>query len=281
MQETIQAKKKLGQHFLVDDHYCRRIVDLARITEADFVIEIGPGTGQLTQHLVTRSRGVLAFEIDPEMIQLLQQRFERPLDEGRLSIVHTNILDQDWTCMHRLVFPAGEPFSPQGPTLKVVGNLPYNIATRIIQRTTANASGFQTLVFMTQKEVAQRILADPGSRDYGYLSVWLRNFYECRKGFDVPPGAFRPRPKVYSHVFSLIPKPPADQPVNPAQLQTLLRASFGHRRKTLWNNLSTLFPDHQNLEAAFEHAGLSQRVRPEQVSLDQFLCMTRVLSFAQ
>jgi 16S rRNA (adenine1518-N6/adenine1519-N6)-dimethyltransferase len=281
LQETIRAKKNLGQHFLVDDQYCQRIVDLARITEVDFVIEIGPGTGQLTQHLVTRSRRVLAFEIDPDMIQLLQKRFERPLAEGRLSIVHTNILDQDWNCMHRLVFPAGEPFSPQGPTLKVVGNLPYNIATRIIQRTTVNSRGFQALVFMTQKEVAQRILADPGSKDYGYLSVWLRNFYECRRGFDVPPGAFRPQPKVYSHVFSLIPKSPSDEPVNPAHLQKLLRASFGHRRKTLRNNLASLFPDHNNLKAAFEHAGLSERVRPEQVSLDQFICMTRVLSFAQ
>ncbi len=281
MQELVHAKKTLGQHFLVDDQYCRRIVDLACIGDADRVVEIGPGTGQLTEHLVARSRKVLALEIDQDMIHLLQQRFEKALTEGRLSIVHTNILDQDWISLHRLIAPDGGPFSPGGPTLKVVGNLPYNIATRIIQRTTTNARGFQALVFMTQKEVAQRILAEPGSRDYGYISVWLGYFFERVKGFDVPPGAFRPRPKVYSHVFSLFPKPPASDPVAPEQLQSVLRAAFGHRRKTLWNNLSRHYTDHRRLESAFDRAGLAPKTRPEQVTPDQFLCMTRVLSFAR
>jgi 16S rRNA (adenine1518-N6/adenine1519-N6)-dimethyltransferase len=215
------------------------------------------------------------------MIHHLQQRFDKALAKGHLSILHTNILDQDWTNLHRLIIPDGGPFSPGGPTLKVVGNLPYNIATRIIQRTTTNARGFQALVFMTQKEVAQRILAEPGSRDYGYLSVWLGYFYERAKGFDVPPGAFRPRPKVYSHVFSLVPKALPADPVDPSQLQALLRAAFGHRRKTLWNNLSRHFSDRRLLEAAFARAGLAPKTRPEQVTPDQFLCMTRMLSFAR
>jgi 16S rRNA (adenine1518-N6/adenine1519-N6)-dimethyltransferase len=281
LQETGRPKKFLGQHFLADDRYCLRIVRLAQIVRSDAVIEIGPGTGQLTQHLLTQSSRLLALEIDPDMIRHLKSRFAGEITEGRLSILQADILDQDWSQISRLQGPSEPSLSAAGTTLKVIGNLPYNIATRIIQRTTAWASGFQLLVFMTQKEVAQRILAEPGTGDYGFLTVWLSFFYEARKGFDVPPGAFVPRPKVYSHVFSLVPKEPPQDPVDTRKLYRLLTMAFGHRRKTLWNNLAPAALNRSDLESVFERLGLDRRVRPEEVELEQFLCMTRVLSFAQ
>lgn len=281
MEKIIRAKKALGQHFLVDSGYCRRIADFAGLQTSDWVIEIGPGTGRLTRCLLERADRVIGIEFDSDLIGHLKQLFADDLETGRFHLLEQDVLETDW----RRPIPAasGLPetsLSPTGPTVKVVGNLPYNIATRIIRRTCESPTGFQSATFMTQKEVAERILAKPGNRDYGYLTVIVRYRYLPVRGFDIPPGAFRPRPKVTSHVFQLRPGRHRSDPDEFPALDRIVRIAFSHRRKTLWNNLLPTVGDPDRLEEALDRAGIDRRARPETVSLDQFLSLSHVLSLA-
>lgn len=260
-----RAKRSLGQHFLHDAGYCRRIVRLAAPTDRDTVIEIGPGTGQLTHHLLARARKVVAIEFDRDLVALLERRLPHRL-RSRLTLIQSDALELDW-----------DSILPEAP-VKLVGNLPYNIATALLTKMIPFGQRFHNLTFMVQKEVAQRILARPGSKSYGYLTLLLQYHFHGVPGFDVPAGAFAPPPEVRSHAMQLVPRPrPARLPCYDLFLR-LIRTGFGHRRKTLRNNLQGAFgPWKGRLEPAFRSAGIEPRRRAEELSLEQFVCLARML----
>lgn len=260
-----RAKRSLGQHFLHDAGYCRRMVRLAAPTGRDTVIEIGPGTGQLTRLILERARDVVAIEFDRDLADHLKRSL-RPESLSRLTLIQSDVLDLDWAATF-----------PEAP-VKLVANLPYNIATAVLTKMIPFGHRFHSFTFMVQKEVAERILARPGSKSYGYLTLVLQHRFSRIRGFDVPAGAFAPPPDVRSHAMQLIPRPrPAHLPSHDRFLR-LIRTGFRQRRKTLRNNLRSVFgPWKGRLEPAFEDAGIEPRQRAEEVSLEQFVCLARML----
>ena len=260
----VQAKKALGQHFLTDRNYCRKIVEFAAVEADDFVVEIGPGTGQLTESLLEANARVLAIEFDSDMVAILRARFP-DAGAGRLEIVSADILAFDWTSL-----PGDRPDT------KLVGNLPYNIATRILTLSAAAKERFESFTFMVQKEVAQRVIAVPGSKAYGYFSVLMDYHFQRIKGFNVPPGAFHPPPKVMSHVMQLRPVTPTFQIPDYDRFERLVAAAFAHRRNTIWNNLLGVAAP-EKLTEALGGAGIDPKTRPDRLTLEQFACLARLL----
>jgi len=260
----MQAKKALGQHFLTDRNYCRKIVEYAGIQTGDSVVEIGPGTGQLTELLLEKGARVVAVEFDRDMVRSLEERFSCVPGE-RLSLVQADILGLDWAAL------------PVLGSFKLVGNLPYNIATRILRKTIEVKDQVHWFAFMVQKEVAERLLASPGDRDYGYFSVLMQYHFERRPGFDVPPGAFTPRPKVMSHVMMLVPKAVQEKLLDPDKFDRLVSRAFAQPRKTLWNNLGGAGYPAELLGKAFQVASLEPKTRPHQATLSQYACLARML----
>ncbi|MFQ5741278.1 MAG: 16S rRNA (adenine(1518)-N(6)/adenine(1519)-N(6))-dimethyltransferase RsmA [Acidobacteriota bacterium] len=264
MPEKTPAKKSLGQHFLVDLSCCRRIVRLAEIEATDQVIEIGAGTGQLTQVLLQAAGHVTAIEFDRDLVRRLQERWPQRAD-NRLSIVQGNVLNLRWSELLRRT------------PVKIVGNLPYNISTRIIKQMIEIENRFHSFTFMIQKEVAARVLAKPGDRDYGYFSILVEAHFQRVSGFDVGAESFRPSPGVRSHVMKLIPAQAPPPLARARRFDALLRRAFRHRRKTLWNNLRSASFQSARLSDAFAQCGVERDSRPGQVTLEQYLCLARVL----
>ena len=259
-----RGKKSLGQHFLANAGYCQKIAHFAQISPEDTVVEIGPGTGQLTQVLLSLARKVVAVEFDRDLVEYLKEHFlQERVTAQRLDIVQGDILSFNWA------IPGKDRF-------KVIGNLPYNIATRIIQQMIPIKDRFQSGTFLIQKEVAQRILSAPHSKDYGYFTLLMEYHFERIAGFDVPPGVFVPPPKVTSQVIQLKPhKPPYPVPDESA-FRTLIQNAFQQRRKTLWNNLKS-GRDPQEWGPAFEICRIPAQARPEEVTLEQYACLVRML----
>lgn len=257
-----QPKKSLGQHFLTDPNYCRKIIQFAEIQPSDVVVEIGPGTGQLTQFLLSTAQKVLAVEFDRDMIQALKERFG---DHSQLTLVEGNVLQLDWGAILETT------------PVKIVGNLPYNIATRILTQTPEIKDRFQSFTFMVQKEVAQRILARPGTKDYGFFTLLMEFHYDRMKGFDVPPGAFRPPPKVVSHVMKIEPRKQPHAVADYDRFVDLLKAGFRHRRKTLVKNMRSELPDIKAPEILLARCGIPAAARPENVTLEQYICLAQML----
>lgn len=284
--KAANPKKSLGQHFLADVNFCRKIAAFAAIKPDDTVIEIGPGTGNLTEILLQKARRVIGIEYDPEMIRCLTSRFSlREQSSERLVVVQADILHLDWNRILQLLPPASYSTTSLTPyallPAKLVGNLPYNISTRILSSMTKPDFRFQSSVFMIQREVANRITAGPNSKEYGYFSLLMQFHFAVKRGFDVPAGAFVPHPKIVSQVIRLVP-----QVVQSLEGRTyerflhLISTAFRQRRKTLWNNLKPIVSDERSLADSFESCGLAKNARPEQVTLQQYLCMTHVLSFS-
>jgi 16S rRNA (adenine1518-N6/adenine1519-N6)-dimethyltransferase len=227
--------------------------------------------------LLEKADRVLGIEIDPELVDFLQNAFS---EKSRLEIIESNVLSQNWSEILEIAFPGQFLTTGQIQNIpaKVVGNLPYNISTRIIKEMTRIEYRFQSYTFMTQKEVADRVLASPSSKDYGFLTLVVDFHFHRQSGFDVPPGAFRPMPKVDSHVFRLTPRTSPFSNIDYALFLKIISAGFRHRRKTLRNNLIRIVPDTELILAAFNKCGISEKARAEDVNLEQYLCMTRVLS---
>jgi len=217
----------LGQHFLRDSHVLERIGSAVEVHAGDIVIEVGPGDGALTAHLLQRGARVTAIEIDSALAARLRQRFA---DTATLDIVEADILQVDLAAL------IGE--RSQEP-VAVAGNLPYYITSPIVRQVFAASSRISRAVFLMQKEVALRVTAGKGSRDYGFLSVLCELYAERELLFTVPPGAFRPPPKVTSAVVRLTMR---QQGGAPAALLTFLEGCFRQPRKTLLNNLSDRYP---------------------------------------
>lgn len=281
----IQPKKSLGQHFLTNPQYCTRILELADISKGDTVLEIGPGTGYLTSFLLQYSARVTALEFDRDMIALLGEKFAGEINNTppTLQLEQANVLNCDWAqLLSRLSGSSrsGDTGLP-GSLPKIIGNLPYNISTRILEYATGYKIHFQSFTFMSQKEVAERILAGPGSPDYGYFSLLMEFHFHRMPGFDVPPGVFSPPPRVMSHVMQL--RPRFVETESPARLIKIIKCAFRQRRKTLYNNLKPLFRDSKELSRVFEEAGIPEKTRPQQINLEQFLAVSdscsRMLSF--
>ena len=259
-----RGKKSLGQHFLANAGYCQKIAHFAQIRPEDTVVEIGPGTGQLTQVLLPLAQKVIAVEFDRDLVEYLKQHYlQEHLAAKHLDIVHADILSFSWPI-------------PGKHRFKVIGNLPYNIATRIMQHMIQIKDRFQSGTFLLQKEVAQRILSAVNSKDYGYFTLLMEYHFERIAGFDVPPGVFIPPPKVTSQVIQLKPRQPPYPVPDESAFRTLLKNAFQQRRKTLWNNLKA-GRDPQELGSAFESCSIPAQIRPEEVTLEQYACLGRML----
>jgi 16S rRNA (adenine1518-N6/adenine1519-N6)-dimethyltransferase len=261
---VIPARKKWGQHFLVHPETARRIVDAARVGPGDTVIEVGPGEGALTRPLVESAARLLAIEIDPPRAELLARELVRVEDEGdRVRVLQGDALSRSFS--EWLAEAGWSSFAPA----VLVANLPYNVATPILSAAIAEPAAIARSVATIQKEVAQRFAAKPGSEHYGYLSVRTAAFARARVLFDLPPGAFRPRPKVTSSVLELSPR---ESPLDPElrdRLLSIASLAFRSRRKTAANALASE-GGRVRWEVALEQAGLDPRARAETLSLEDY-----------
>ena len=251
---TAPAKKQLGQHFLADAHYVEKIVLAVNPRPGDRLVEIGPGQGAITFPLLRRHPQLTVIEFDRDLIAPLTAA-AAPL--GELTIVHRDVLQVDFTEL------AG------GSPIRLVGNLPYNISSPILFHALEHAAAISDMTFMLQKEVVDRMAAGPGSKVYGRLSVMLQAWCQVTSLFVVPPGAFRPPPKVDSAVVRLVPRDPATVGIaDPQHFAHLVKAAFGQRRKTLRNALNGIVD-----EAGFAATGVRSDARAEQLEVADFIAL--------
>ncbi|MCM1246051.1 MAG: 16S rRNA (adenine(1518)-N(6)/adenine(1519)-N(6))-dimethyltransferase RsmA [Roseburia sp.] len=261
-----QFKKKFGQNFLIDLHVLEKIVDAARITKDDFVLEIGPGIGTLTQYLCEHARHVLAVEIDKKLIPILQETLS---SYSNVNVLQGDILKQD-------IQQIADTYN-EGRPIKVVANLPYYITTPIIMELFESHVPLDNVTVMVQKEVADRMRAEPGSKDFGALSLAVQYYAEPYIAAFVPPNCFIPRPNVGSAVIRLdcLAKTPVE--VKDEKLMfRLIRASFNQRRKTLQNgiaNSSELSFSKEQAAAAIKKAGFDASIRGEKLGLPEFAAL--------
>jgi len=214
--------RRLGQHFLARQSVLERIAEAACPDSAGTVVEIGPGRGALTSHLLTRAARVIAVEIDPVLVHYLRAEFR---NESGLTLIESDVLKTDLNQWGRVA---------------ICGNLPYYITSPILEKTLALGDNLIQAVFLVQKEVAERLTAQPGTRDYGFLSVQTQLLSDVELLFDVPADAFRPRPKVDSAVVRLIPKCDSPAP-DPARFLQFASRCFRFKRKTIRNNLAAYY----------------------------------------
>ncbi|HIV37530.1 MAG TPA: 16S rRNA (adenine(1518)-N(6)/adenine(1519)-N(6))-dimethyltransferase RsmA [Candidatus Blautia stercorigallinarum] len=263
-------QKKYGQNFLIDTHVLDKIINAAEITEEDFVLEIGPGIGTMTQYLASRAREVFAVEIDRALIPILEDTLS---DFKNVTILNEDILKVD-------IRKLAEEHN-QGKPIKVVANLPYYITTPIIMGLFEEKVPVESITVMVQKEVADRMQTGPGSKDYGALSLAVQYYASPYIVANVPPNCFMPRPKVGSAVIRLSrhKKPPVE--VKDSSLMfRIIRASFNQRRKTLVNGLKNagdLDFTKEQIEKAVSDCGFPAGVRGEALTLENFAALANRL----
>ncbi|WP_369351054.1 16S rRNA (adenine(1518)-N(6)/adenine(1519)-N(6))-dimethyltransferase RsmA [Streptococcus hillyeri] len=258
-------KKSFGQNFLTDTNILQKIVDTAEIDKNVNVIEIGPGIGALTEFLAENAAEVMAFEIDDRLIPILADTLR---DFDNVQVINQDILKSD---LQTQIQNFKNPDLP----IKVVANLPYYITTPILMHLIESKIPFQEFVVMMQKEVADRISADPNTKAYGSLSIAVQYYMTAKVAFIVPRTVFVPAPNVDSAILKMVRR---DQPLVEVQDEDFLfdvaKASFVHRRKTLWNNLTNRFGKSEDvkpkLEQALEMAGLTPSVRGEALTIADF-----------
>lgn len=273
-----QHKPKLGQHFLVSDSYALQIVDALGDISQSTVLEIGPGRGVLTSLLAKRVRRLIAVELDRVLAAQLRLRFGM---FSNVEVIEADILSIDFDSLFGpkpgLRRP-GIEFKPE--PVKVIGNLPYYITSEILLRLFDYSKYFETIVILVQREVADRIAAKPGSRDYGLLSATAQLYARVEKLFTVPPGAFAPPPKVHSTALRLTMAPRQKELRLDGDSQNgfidFLKLSFGQKRKTLWNNLKSNYPE-AHLRAALARAGVKAAARAETLTLEESAALFRAL----
>ncbi len=249
------AIRRLGQNFLVDPNIVRKIIALAELSPADTVLEIGPGRGFLTEALCRVAGHVTAIEVDPRLHAFLSERTTHLASA-------TLILGDALTC----------PLDHLPIGTIVVANLPYYISTPLLFRLLSHGNRFARMVLMLQNEVADRLIAKPGSSDYGVLSVMAQYSAHISKAFKVSPQCFRPRPEVDSAVVLLRTLAPRTRrPEEEQRFTALVRAAFAHRRKTLMNSLKNEGYDSRQVETALTRLQLSLSLRAETLTLEQFL----------
>lgn len=256
------AKKSLGQNFLVDAKVVDRIVEALGLDEGDLVLEIGPGPGALTDKLARKCGNLLLVEKDDRFASDLGVRFA----DLNVRMFHADFLELD---LEKIT---------SGQMIKVIGNLPYNVGTAIVQRISESRTLVQVAVFMLQREVVDRMVAPESSSDRGFLSVICQYSFIADKLFDVPPGAFRPSPKVTSSVVRLTPRQPFLEPHLEAAFRSIVSYGFAQRRKTLLNNLksSGRYPQ-EILERCLSESGIEKDRRAESLSVDDWIRLSKTL----
>ena len=270
-----RTKPKLGQHFLNSEDAAARIVDALGDVTQSTVLEIGPGKGILTSFLAKRARRLIAVELDRVLTAQLRLKFGMARN---VEVLEADILAIDFDSLFGPKPGLGRPGIELKPEpVKVVGNLPYYITSDILLRLFEFSKYFESIVIMVQKEVADRIAAEPGGRDYGVLSATAQLHARVEKLFTLPPGAFSPPPKVHSTVLRLTMDPQQEKlGVAGDGFIDFLRLSFGQKRKTLWNNLKGQYPD-ADLKRALAEANVKPAARAETLSLEKSAEVFRAL----
>lgn len=255
-----QARKRFGQNFLHDQNTIQKIIDSITPRSEDHLLEIGPGQGALTTPLAASGAKLDCIELDRDLAAHLEREFA---NESKVHIYQQDVLKSD----------LGD-ITKASKSLRIVGNLPYNISTPVIFHLLKNHSLIEDMVFMLQLEVVQRMVAKPGNKIYGRLGLMVQYFCEVEHLFNVPSSAFTPKPKVVSAIVRL--KPHKEFPVlakNPDHLQTVIRTAFNQRRKTLKNSLRAIIS-----EEVLEQLPVDSSLRPENLSLTDYVIISDALS---
>ena len=269
----LQVKGHLGQHLLIDPNLQRKIVDLLDAKEKDEILEIGPGLGAITGEMLSRGYNVLAVETDSRFSEVLKKEYADYLPD-QFRLIEGDVLKTDF-----------EKFGvkkKKKPAIKVIGNLPYYITAPVLFHLLSYRGFFSRGVFMVQKEVAQRMIASPGTKDYGRLTLGIRYAVTVQRAFDVPPRCFTPRPEVDSSVVVMDFHP--DEKLLPKNEEekvfSLIKTAFSQRRKTLLNLLSreaSIKKDRSEIEKIFQGFGWKLTVRGEELLLKDYIALAQAL----
>lgn len=263
-------KKSLGQNFLIDQNILHKVADAAELTKACGVLEIGPGIGALTEKLAERAGKVVAIEIDERLLPILHELFQH---ETHVSIIHGDVLKLDLQALWREHFAQYEE-------VHVAANLPYYVTTPILMKLLEERLPVGNIVVMIQKEVADRMAASPGGKDYGSLSIAVQYYCEPQLITHVPHTVFIPRPNVDSAVICLRVReqPPVDVRDETFFFQ-VIKASFAHRRKTIYNNLVSRFGKHNKslIASVFASSGILPDRRAETLTIGEFAHLSNLL----
>lgn len=270
----VKAKKNLGQNFLVDQTAILGIVEAAGIKKDDQVIEIGPGIGSLTEQLLLAGAKVFAYEVDDSLPTILQNELPKKIDDqplaSRFKILLKDVLKANFK------EDIGDFFDFTKP-IKVVTNLPYYITTPIIFALAESDLHFTSLTLMMQKEVAERLEAQPGSKDYGPLTISVQTEMKVKLALQVGRNSFMPRPKVDSSVVVLTPLKEKPAIEDRKHFIWVVKMCFSQRRKTLNNNLKSLLPDKTKRDELITELGVEPRIRPEDLTIEQFIKIAKFI----
>jgi 16S rRNA (adenine1518-N6/adenine1519-N6)-dimethyltransferase len=257
-QFDIRPRKRLGQSFLEDRSIIRRIVELAEPAGDDTVVEIGAGLGIMTEELAMRAGRVIAIEVDPRLVSVLRERFA---GQDRVEVLQTDVLKYDFSS------------ACSGGRVKVVGNIPYHISSPILFRLLDFRQSISTMILMFQKELADRITAPPGTKEYGIPSVLVARYTKVTCELTVPPTCFYPVPDVVSSVLRITVRPEPNLP-DETLFVKIVRAAFAQRRKTLWNNLRYIGISEEMVGRMFTGSGIDRTRRAETLSVEEFSQLT-------
>ena len=262
------AKSKLGQNFLRDPQAIQRIAASLGDLNTRTVVEIGPGRGAITEHLAAHAKHLIAIELDRELAWTLQERFSPEKGVPNVTVRRQDVLEFDFAAAAK---DAGQP-------LLIVGNLPYYITSPILLRLAANAASLDRAILMVQREVADRVTAQPGTREYGLLTVTLQLYGSTEPLFTLPPEAFVPPPEVHSTVFRWNFKPRFQElGIDEASFILFLKQSFAQKRKTLSNNLRAAGKPAERVAEAFTVTGISPQIRAEALSVENLASIWKAL----
>jgi 16S rRNA (adenine1518-N6/adenine1519-N6)-dimethyltransferase len=266
----LAPRKRWGQHFLVDRNILNKIVQTAQIGKEDTVLEVGPGLGEMTLALARQARKVIAIEIDPKLVEILRNK---TATSPNVTVIGRDILKVDFK----------EIVDRDCHSIKVVANLPYQISTPLLFRFMESRDLFSSLTLMVQKEVAERMVAVPGGKEYGPLSIFVQLFSELSIRFFVKPSAFFPPPNVTSAVIHITWK---ERPMVGSEdeewFRRVVRGCLGYRRKTLINALKhSRLPLPEDAEGRMEEIGIDSRRRPETLTIEEFVGLAKALKFPE
>ena len=271
--KTVYAKKPFGQNFLIDQNYISKIISALSPQENETIIEIGAGRGALTEKLLESGANVIAIELDKDLIPVLQDEFGK---YDNFQIIETDALKIDFSSLKT---------QNSSLTTKLVANLPYNISTAILQKLIGQREVFSEMILMFQREVVERIIAEPGKKERGFLTVLVEAYLDAKKLFDVPPTAFRPIPKVWSSVVRLTPQKKNEIEIkNDGIFREIISCGFRQKRKTLFNNLKNA-PEFvyktseikNNAALILENLEISPNRRAETLTLNEWIKLANFL----
>lgn len=257
--KTPFAKKSFGQNFLADPNCIAKIITALNPQADETIIEIGPGRGALTERILESGANLTAIELDRDLLPVLQKRFS---DYENLSLIEADALKIDYTKFRD---------RNSETKIKLAANLPYYISTAILQHLTNYNDEFEFLILMLQKEVVERLTAEPGNSERGFLTVLIEAFFETEKLFLVSPNSFNPAPKVWSAVVRLMPKKINAENMSSKKLfREVLSAGFAQKRKTIFNNLKNYLQDKEKTDKVLSQSGIESNRRAETLSVDEW-----------